>query len=343
MELNERKMNILKAIVKDYIETAEAVGSRTISKKYNLGVSAATIRNEMADLEELGYLVQPYTSAGRVPTEKGYKLYVNSLMSTSELSESDKEIIETCVEENISHIQDLIHETSKMLSQLTNYTTVAMTRNLSTLNEIRHIQLVKIHDNEILLIVVTDKGDIKKSSITAKINLDQAKLNLISDNLTRKLSGKTITEIDERLIAYIKYEIGEYSSIIDQLLNLLNTNPTDEELSMTLNGATNIFNYPEFNDVFKARSFLNMLETKETIAKIVKSKGILKDNTTIIIGSDNDCEQAQECSVVTATYKVDKNLIGRISFIGPTRMDYSRIYSIINYMNILLNNKSNKF
>ncbi|WP_297133301.1 heat-inducible transcriptional repressor HrcA [Terrisporobacter sp.] len=343
MELNERKMNILKAIVKDYIETAEAVGSRTISKKYNLGVSAATIRNEMADLEELGYLIQPYTSAGRVPTEKGYKLYVNSLMSTSELSESDKEIIENCVEENISHIQDLIHETSKMLSQLTNYTTVAMTRNLSTLNKIRHIQLVKMHDNELLLIVVTDKGDIKKSSITAKINLDQAKLNLISDNLTRKLSGKTITEIDERLIAYIKYEIGEYSSIIDQLLNLLNTNPTDEELSMTLNGATNIFNYPEFNDVLKARSFLNMLETKETIAKIVKSKGILKDNTTIIIGSDNDCEQAQECSVVTATYKVDKNLIGRISFIGPTRMDYSRIYSIINYMNILLNNKSNKF
>ena len=112
---------------------------------------------------------------------------------------------------------------------------------------------------------------------------------------------------------------------------------------MTLNGATNIFNYPEFNDVLKARSFLDMLGTKETIAKIVKSKGILIDNATISIGSDNDCEQAQECSVVTATYKVDKDLIGRISFIGPTRMDYSRIYSIINYMNILLNNKSNKF
>ena len=129
MELNERKMNILKAIVKDYIETAEAVGSRTISKKYNLGVSAATIRNEMADLEELGYLVQPYTSAGRIPTEKGYKLYVNSLMNTTELSDYDKEIIQQCVDSNMSHIQDLIHETSKMLSQLTNYTTVAMTNN----------------------------------------------------------------------------------------------------------------------------------------------------------------------------------------------------------------------
>ena len=340
MELNERKMNILKAIVKDYIETAEAVGSRTISKKYNLGVSAATIRNEMADLEELGYLVQPYTSAGRIPTEKGYKLYVNSLMGTTELSDSDKEIIEKCVNSNMNHIQDLMHETSKMLSQLTNYTTVAMTKHLSTLNEVKHIQLVGMNDGEILIIVVTDNGDIKKSSIKANIYLDQAKLNLISDNLTKKLSGKTITDIDERLIAYIKYEIGEYSSIIDQLLNMLNSNPTDEELSMTLNGATNIFNYPEFNDVLKARSFLDMLGTKETIAKIVKSKGILKDNTTIIIGSDNECEQAQECSVVTATYKVDSNLIGRISFIGPTRMDYSRIYSIINYMNILLNNKS---
>ena len=340
MELNERKMNILKAIVKDYIETAEAVGSRTISKKYDLGVSAATIRNEMADLEELGYLVQPYTSAGRIPTEKGYKLYVNSLMGTTELSDSDKEIIERCVNSNMNHIHDLMHETSKMLSQLTNYTTVAMTKHLSTLNEIKHIQLVGMNDGEILIIVVTDNGDIKKSSIKANIYLDQAKLNLISDNLTKKLSGKTITDIDERLIAYIKYEIGEYSSIIDQLLNMLNSNPTDDDLSMTLNGATNIFNYPEFNDVLKARSFLDMLGTKETIAKIVKSKGILKDNTNIIIGSDNECEQAQECSVVTATYKVDSNLIGRISFIGPTRMDYSRIYSIINYMNILLNNKS---
>ena len=209
----------------------------------------------MADLEELGYLVQPYTSAGRIPTEKGYKLYVNSLMGTTELSDSDKEIIEKCVNSNMNHIQDLMHETSKMLSQLTNYTTVAMTKHLSTLNEIKHIQLVGMNDGEILIIVVTDNGDIKKSSIKANIYLDQAKLNLISDNLTKKLSGKTITDIDERLIAYIKYEIGEYSSIIDQLLNMLNSNPTDEELSMTLNGATNIFNYPEFNDVLKARSF----------------------------------------------------------------------------------------
>ena len=339
MELNERKMKILKAIVKDYIETAEAVGSRTISKKYNLGVSAATIRNEMADLEELGYLVQPYTSAGRVPTEKGYKLYVNSLMNTTELSDYDKEIIQKCVDSNMSHIQDLIHETSKMLSQLTNYTTIAMTKHLSKISEIKYIQLVRMHESEILLIVVTDDGDIKKTSLNAKIDLDQAKLNLISDNLTKKLSGKTITEIDDRLIAYIKYEIGEYSSIIDQLLNLLNANPTEEELSMTLNGATNIFNYPEFNDIIKAKSFLNMIEKKETIDSMLKSKGIQKDNVNIIIGSDNDLELAKECSIVTATYNIDKDLVGKISFIGPTRMDYARIYAIVNYINLLFNKK----
>ena len=259
-------------------------------------------------------------------------------MGTNELNDSDKEIIEKCVESNMNHIQSLIHETSKMLSQLTNYTTIGTTR-LVKPSVIKHIQLVSMGEHSILLIIVTDMGDIKKSDIPTKKYLDQAKLNIISDNLTRKLGGKSITDIDNNLIAFIKYEIGEYSSIVDKLLSVLNSNVSDDDVSITLNGVTNILDYPEFNDVLKARSFLDMLETKETVAKIIQSKGILKDNTNIIIGSDNDCQQAQDCSVVTATYKVDNEQIGRISFIGPTRMDYSRIYSIINYMNILLNNK----
>ncbi|MGL5330006.1 MAG: heat-inducible transcriptional repressor HrcA [Peptostreptococcaceae bacterium] len=339
MELNERKLNILKAIIKDYIDTAEAVGSRTISKKYDLGVSAATIRNEMADLEELGYLIQPHTSAGRVPTEKGYKLYVDSLMATSELSEIDKNMIENCVENNINHIQNLIHETSKLLSEITNYTTVGFAKNLINYSTIKHIQLVNMNENNILLIVVTDNGDIKKETIATKVELDQAKLNIISDNLTKKLSGKTINYLDNKFVAFVKHEIGEYSNLIDQLVNALNSNLSNEELSMTLSGATNILSYPEFNDVLKAKSFFNMIEEKENIAKMTKSKGILKDNTNIIIGSDNDVSEAKDYSVVTATYKVNENSVGRISFIGPTRMDYSRLYSIISYINLLINNK----
>ncbi|MEG2788964.1 MAG: heat-inducible transcriptional repressor HrcA [Romboutsia sp.] len=339
MELNERKLNILNAIVKDYIETAEAVGSRTISKKHDLGVSAATIRNEMADLEELGYLIQPHTSAGRVPSEKGYKLYVDSLMSQNELSNEDKLLIEECLEINVNHIKDLIHETSKLLSQLTNYTTVAVTKSLMNQSVIKHIQLVGMGNNKILLIVVTNKGDIKNANLSTNINLDQSKLNLISDNLTNKLLGKSITDLDNRLIAFIKYEISEYSVFIDELINTLNFDISEEDLSVSLNGATNIFSYPEFNNVIKAKSFLNMLEKKETITNMVKSKGIQKDNINIIIGSDNDCELAKDCSIVTATYNIDKDLVGRISFIGPTRMDYARIYSIVNYMSLLFNKK----
>ncbi|MGL5348125.1 MAG: heat-inducible transcriptional repressor HrcA [Peptostreptococcaceae bacterium] len=339
MELNERKLNILKAIVKDYIETAEAVGSRTISKKHDLGISAATIRNEMADLEELGYLIQPHTSAGRVPSEKGYKLYVDMLMSQSELSDDEKRLIEGCVNTNINHIKDLIQETSKLLSQLTNYTTVAVANNVQSHSVIKHIQLVSISDNKILLIVVTDKGDIKNANLTTSVYLDQSKLNIISDSLTNKLGGKNITDLDDRLIAFIKYEISEYSSFIDQLLNALNFESVEEELLYSLNGATNIFNYPEFNDILKAKSFLKMIEKKDNIESMVKSKGIQKDNINIVIGSDNNCEVAQDCSIVTATYEIDKNLVGRISFIGPTRMDYSRIYAIVNYMSLLLNKK----
>lgn len=339
MELNERKLNILKAIVKDYIDTAEAVGSRSISKRYDLGISAATIRNEMADLEELGYLIQPHTSSGRVPSEKGYKLYVNSLMGNTELSDEEKIIIEECIKQNVSNIKDLIHETSKLLSQLTNYTTVAVTKGLVNQSNIKHIQLVSMNNNEILLIVVTDKGDIKNAYISNDSYLEQSKLNLISDNLTKRLEGKSITEIDNNLIAFIKYEISEYSILIDNLINALSFNIVEDDLSVSLNGATNILNYPEFNDVIKARSFLNMLEKKETITTMVKSKGIQKDNINITIGSDNDCEIAKECSIVTATYNIDKDLVGKISFIGPTRMDYARIYAIVNYMSLLFNMK----
>ena len=339
MELNERKLNILKAIVKDYIDTAEAVGSRTISKKYDLGISAATIRNEMADLEELGYLIQPHTSAGRVPSEKGYKLYVNTLMSQSELSDEEKLLIEQCINKNINHVKDLIQETSKLLSMMTNYTTVAVANNVANQSVIRHIQLVSMNDNEILLIVVTDNGDIKNANLATNIYLDQSKLNIISDRLTSKLCGKNITDLDDRLIAFIKYEISEYSSLIDQLMAALNFDVSEEELSYTLSGAANIFNYPEFNDILKAKSFLNMIEKKETIESMIKSKGIQKDNINIVIGSDNECEMAQDYSVVTATYNIDKDLVGKISFIGPTRMDYARVYAIINYMNLLLNKR----
>lgn len=334
MDLTERQLNILKAIVKDYVETAEAVGSRTISKKYDFGISAATIRNEMSDLEDMGYLVQPHTSAGRIPTKKGYMLYVDSLMGNRELEENEKEMLRKCVENNFNRVDDLLDELSKILSSITNYTTVAVYDRNRGLRTIKHIQLVSLSPEKILLILVADNGEIKSREFDTFVELPQAKLNVISNSLSNKLSGKKFSELDEEMVAYIKYEIGEYSEIVDDLVYLLNA---DSDYKISMNGATNIFNYPEFSDMVKAKSFLNMLEERESLAKMIRTKGIQKDNLNIVIGNGDDV--STDLSIVTATYNVQDDLQGKISFIGPTRMDYSKVYSILNYMSMLLDGK----
>ena len=334
MDLTERQLNILKAIVKDYVETAEAVGSRTISKKYDFGISAATIRNEMSDLEDMGYLVQPHTSAGRIPTKKGYMLYVDSLMGNRELEENEKEMLRKCVENNFNRVDDLLDELSKILSSITNYTTVAVYNRNRGLRTIKHIQLVSLSPEKILLILVADNGEIKSREFDIFVELPQAKLNVISNSLSNKLSGKKFSELDEEMIAYIKYEIGEYSEIVDDLVYLLNA---DSDYKISMNGATNIFNYPEFSDMVKAKSFLNMLEERESLARMIRTKGIQKDNLNIVIGNGDDV--STDLSIVTATYNVQDDLQGKISFIGPTRMDYSKVYSILNYMSMLLDGK----
>ena len=334
MDLTERQLNILKAIVKDYVETAEAVGSRTISKKYDFGISAATIRNEMSDIEDRGYLVQPHTSAGRIPTKKGYMLYVDSLMGNRELEEHEKEMLRKCVENNFNRVDDLLDELSKILSSITNYTTVAVYDRNRGLRTIKHIQLVSLSPEKILLILVADNGEIKSREFDIFVELPQAKLNVISNSLSNKLSGKKFSELDEEMIAYIKYEIGEYSEIVDDLVYLLNA---DSDYKISMNGATNIFNYPEFSDMVKAKSFLNMLEERESLAKMIRTKGIQKDNLNIVIGNGDDV--STDLSIVTATYNVQDDLQGKISFIGPTRMDYSKVYSILNYMSMLLDGK----
>ena len=334
MDLTERQLNILKAIVKDYVETAEAVGSRTISKKYDFGISAATIRNEMSDLEDLGYLVQPHTSAGRIPTKKGYMLYVDSLMGNRELEEDEKELLRKCVENNFNRVDDLLEELSKILSSITNYTTVAVYDRNRGLRTIKYIQLVSLSPEKILLILVADNGEIKSREFDTLVELPQAKLNVISTSLSNKLSGKKFSELDEEMIAYIKYEIGEYSGIVDDLVYLLNA---DSDYKISMNGATNIFNYPEFSDMVKAKSFLNMLEERESLAKMIRTKGIQKDNLNIVIGNGDDV--STDLSIITATYNVQDDLQGKISFIGPTSMDYSKVYSILNYMSMLLDGK----
>ena len=243
-------------------------------------------------------------------------------------------MLRKCVENNFNRVDDLLDELSKILSSITNYTTVAVYDRNRGLRTIKHIQLVSLSPEKILLILVADNGEIKSREFDIFVELPQAKLNVISNSLSNKLSGKKFSELDEEMIAYIKYEIGEYSEIVDDLVYLLNA---DSDYKISMNGATNIFNYPEFSDMVKAKSFLNMLEERESLAKMIRTKGIQKDNLNIVIGNGDDV--STDLSIVTATYNVQDDLQGKISFIGPTRMDYSKVYSILNYMSMLLDGK----
>ncbi|MEJ8554307.1 heat-inducible transcriptional repressor HrcA [Tepidibacter sp. Z1-5] len=330
MSLTERKRKILEAIIKDYIENAEAVGSRTISKKYELGVSAATIRNEMSDLEEMGYLIQPHTSSGRVPSEKGYKLYVNSLMREDDLTDPERQVIKQSIIKNMGEVRYLLEDTLKLLSKFTNCTSVALTPKASEI-KIKHLQIVHVSENSILLIIITDKGVVKNTLIKHTVQMNEEKINIISKMLSEHFVGKTMRDLDEEFIKHVHSKMLNYNNILDNILDGIyhNLSQTDD-LEVLLNGVTNIFNFPEFNDIVKAKAFLNVLEEKQTVANILNTKGITKEHLNIVIGSDNYHDIIKDCSVITATCDIDGIVIGKIGIIGPTRMDYSKMCSIVN-------------
>ena len=333
MALTPRKLKILQFIIREYIDTAEPVGSRTISKNKELGISAATIRNEMADLEELGFLSQPHTSAGRIPSQKAYRLYVDSMMESDSLKDEQKDEIKERLEKKITSIEELLGDALEILSQLTNYTAIAMTPDIVKEMTIKHLQLVPINKKSLVLVVVTDTGEVKNSAINLREEIEDEKVNIISQMLSEKLMGHKITELDEVFISYIKGEVSNYNRIFEDIFQVLKGNVKGEkEFNIILNGATNIFNFPEFNDILKAQSFLKLLEQKDAIYELFNSKGIEKENVNIVIGSQEMTDIYKDCSLLTATYLIKGKAVGKLGIIGPTRMDYSNVYSVINYI-----------
>lgn len=325
--LNERKIKILQAIIQDYIETAEPVGSRTLSKKYDLGVSPATIRNEMADLEELGFIIQPHTSAGRIPSDKGYRLYVDQFMALKKIVDIKENFLELELLRKVTEIEQILQYSSKLLSQLTNYTTVALAPQVKE-SKLKHIQLVPIDTENVLAVIITDNGVVKKPIIRISDRVSEDAFQVISNFLNSKLRGLPIKDIESSLIEILSEELIHFSSIIDKIIpEIFESLDEVNQIDMFLNGAMNIFNFPEYNDIFKAKSFLELLEEKELLSNIITSF----DNAglNISIGSENIYEEAKDCSLVTATYKVDNKTLGWLSVIGPTRMDYSTVVSVM--------------
>jgi len=329
VKLVDRKLKILQAIIDDFITTAQPVGSRTIAKKYNLGISSATIRNEMSDLEEMGYLVQPHTSSGRIPSDLGYRLYVDNLMKQQELANRQKQLIQKLLINKIFEIEDLVQQSSKVLSKITNLTSLSLSPQFKK-SKLKNIKLVQVDNDKVLLILVSSSG-IVKNVIFRISEISQSILNKISNLLQAKLKGLTIEDLNDEVINNLKNEIYEYSTTIEALLPILrNTLCEIDDSEIYLDGITNIFNLPEFTDINRAKQFLSTLEKKELMYEVLKDSD--QDDVCIKIGRENKLDEIKDYSVITATYKLNGRVIGKIGVIGPTRMNYSNIVPVMRYI-----------
>lgn len=328
MQLDNRKQKILHAIIRNYLETGEPVGSRTISKYTDLNLSSATIRNEMADLEEMGLIVQPHTSAGRIPSDKGYRLYVDHM-----LSEKDREISELkeMLLEKEEKTDLLLKQVAKVLAANTNYATM-ITAPSTHRNKLKFIQLSRVDANQILAVVVAEGNVIKNSMIPVGEYLDDETLLKLNILLNTNLNGLSIEEINLGVIAAIKQKAGIHSDLISEVLDAVaQAIKADEDLEIYTSGANNIFRYPELSDNQKASDLITTFEEKEVFGHLVEQsmeKGT-ENGIQVYIGDENGVQSMKDCSVVTATYELGEGMRGTIGIIGPKRMDYEKVVSTL--------------
>ncbi|NLY42548.1 MAG: heat-inducible transcription repressor HrcA [Clostridiaceae bacterium] len=336
MELGERKRKILQAIIDDYIDCAEPVGSRKIAKKHELGLSSATIRNEMADLEDMGYLEQPHTSAGRIPSDLGYRLYVDQLMEKYQLTVAEINRIKLAMELKMRELNQVIQEASYAISKLTQYTTIISTPKMGK-STIKYLRIIPIDQFNSLLVLVTDTGVVKNYKIKTYNELDSDFIERLNIILNNKLTGLTLEQINSQRMQEIKKEIVCDEEILTSIFGHISDCINDiNSADLYLEGTTNIFNYPEYNDIEKAKEFFSFVEQKDKLIKLLnKVNGSKKIN--VLIGRENEFSELRECSIVTSTYSIGNKVIGLIGVIGPTRMRYAKTISSLEYLTDNLN------
>jgi len=337
--LDDRKRKILHAIVDDYINTAEPIGSRTIARRHELGLSSATIRNEMADLEEMGYLAQPHTSAGRIPSDKGYRLYVDELMKVRELTIEEIESIKEAMEVKINELGQLIKQASAVMSRFTRYTSMAITPQIKK-SILKAVQVVPISQGNAMIIVVTNTGTVRNCMVKVPKDLQPDYIIRVSNVLNDKLKALSVDKIEPGIIKDIENEIIIANETLMPILNGVKEciNLIDNS-EVYLEGTTNIFNFPEFRDLVRAKDFLNTLDEKEVLCKILSLSKTSKKDINVQIGTENEIEELKDCSLITATYSVGDEIIGSIGVIGPTRMEYPKVISSINYIRKKINDE----
>lgn len=329
MELNERKIKILQAIIRNYLETGEPVGSRTISKYTDLNLSSATIRNEMSDLEDMGYIVQPHTSAGRIPSDKGYRLYVDTMME-EKVREVDE--MKQMVLQKAEKVESVLKQAAKLLANNTNYAAM-ISSPVYHRNKLKFLQLSKVDDHQILAVVVVEGNIIKNRIIEVAEPLNEETILKLNILLNTNLNGLSIDEINLGMITALKEKAGIHSELIASVVDAVaDAIKADEDLEIYTSGANNIFKYPELSDNERASEIINLFEDKQPLSDIVQDSLEHKDeqnNIKIYIGSEAPVQTMNDCSVVTATYELDEGMHGTIGIIGPKRMDYDHVVGTI--------------
>ena len=333
MELDERKLKILQAIIRTYLETGEPVGSRTISKYSDLNLSSATIRNEMSDLEEMGYILQPHTSAGRIPSDKGYRLYVDTMLDDKAQEVHDMKAELT---EKAGKIDDLLKRVAKLLAVNTNYATMVSGPRYAS-KKVKFIQLTLVDERSLLVVIVLDNNVVKNKMIHMEDSMDQETLLRLNFIMNTTLNGLDVMDMNLAVIQKIKEQMGAHNSVIDSVLEIIGSALTeDEDLEIYTSGATNILKYPELADKSNAAQILSAFEEKKDLNEWIDQEpvGQNDDNHAIqvYIGGETQVESMKDCSLVTATYRIDDGVYGKVGIVGPKRMDYDKVVATLQSM-----------
>ncbi len=325
MELNERKQKILQAIIRNYMETGEPVGSRTVSKYTDLNLSSATIRNEMSDLEEMGYILQPHTSAGRIPSDKAYRLYVDTMLQSKQ-EEVDE--MKGLLVEKADKIDLLLKQVAKLLAQNTNYTSM-VTKPKYDHKKIKFIQLNQIAEKQILVLIVLNNNHVNNKFINLNDELEDGVLAQLNFMINTALNGLDVTEINMAIMQQIKEQAGEYGDLASSILDCIAEVMSEEDdAEIYTSGATNILKYPELSDKEKMTDLLSTFEEKQMLAAWAndRTEGENKEHAIqVYIGEESPVEAMRDCSVVTATYQIEEGVYGKIGIVGPKRMDYEKV------------------
>lgn len=328
--LTERRQNILRLIIEDYVASAEPVGSRALVRKNALGLSPATIRNEMADLEILGYLEQPHTSAGRVPSAKGYRLYVDNLLAPEQLCEKDVSLIEHWYQSKTQRLDEVFRLTAKILSRMTRNLSFVLTQAHEE-RIFRYMKFLPLNEERAILVLVTDAGVVENRVFRLPPGVAWDELEQVAERLSQRLSGVSLANLDDRLLQEVREAIIQNAALFaDMVAMLRETQNASKQEQLYLGGATHLLNQPEFRDLEKARGLLSVIEEERLVRDLLQVPK--EDGVIITIGEENKFSGIQDCSMIQATYRLDGKTVGTLAVLGPTRMEYAKIISVVNFL-----------